>query len=135
MCLVFSEQHKTEKVVIDRKGKDTFLLSQPSCKDNLYSRPDPFNAPFHSLQTFCLKILVEFLPFQVLVEHEGTVTAVAVTNSCEHVVSGSADNKILIWNLSTGTVQNHLTGHSGTITALRLTNDGNVLISGNILLH
>jgi len=43
--------------------------------------------------------------------HEGPVTSVAVTPDGRHVVSGSWDNTVRLWDLATGQEVRQFTGH------------------------
>ena len=87
----------------------------------------------------------------MLAEHEATVTCVAVTDSNQRALSGSADCCVMyactmnetrvhrgearnltcctrimysIWDISTGAATQKLTGHTGTVTQVRTTEDG-----------
>ncbi len=68
--------------------------------------------------------------FQVLVEHEGAVNCASITEANRHVLSGSDDHRLLVWNLNTGLVEQRLTGHTGPVTSVQTTNDGGIAISG-----
>lgn len=68
------------------------------------------------------------LCWQVLVEHECPVLAVAI--QVTDVVSGSEKGEIIVWDLSIGDPRHRLRGHTESITTIRLTNDGLFAVSG-----
>jgi len=67
---------------------------------------------------------------QVLVGHDDIISCVAITDNNQSVVSGSRDNGLLVWNLSTGTVEQELLGHSDQVTTVKVSKDGSIAISG-----
>lgn len=48
------------------------------------------------------------------------------------MASGSADHKILIWDLSHGQLVSSLTKHTGTLYTLAFSRDGNILSAGGL---
>ncbi len=71
---------------------------------------------------------------QVLVEHEDTITCVAVTEDNRFVISGSADKNLLVWSLSTGLAENKFVGHTDKVTTVKATKDSSVAVSGKVFL-
>ena len=69
---------------------------------------------------------------QVLVEHEGIIRCATITEDNRHVISGSADKKLLVWNLSTGAVEHQFVGHTDEVTTVKATSDASVAISGTL---
>ena len=63
-------------------------------------------------------------------EHEDTVSCVAITEDNKYIVSGSHDKNLLIWCLETGVVEHRLQGHSHHVTVVKVTLDGTVAVSG-----
>lgn len=63
--------------------------------------------------------------------HEGSVAGIAVSLDGQKIASGSADKKIIIWNLQNGEVEKELKGHDGQVTTLAFTPDGKKLVSGS----
>ena len=58
-------------------------------------------------------------------------TAVAVTPDGRHVVSGSADHTLRVWDLATGETKTTLQGHTSWVTAVAVTPDGRHVVSGS----
>ena len=66
----------------------------------------------------------------MLVEHDGIIRCATITEGNRYVISGSADEKLLVWNLSTGAVEHQLIGHTDEVMTVKSTSDGTVAISG-----
>ena len=66
----------------------------------------------------------------MLVEHDGIIRCATITEGNRYVISGSADKKLLVWNLSTGAVEHQFVGHTDEVMAVKSTRDGTVAISG-----
>lgn len=66
---------------------------------------------------------------QVLVGHSDAVltVAVSVTNK-SHVLSGSKDCNLILWDLHTGDEIHTLAGHLGSVTCVRVSADGEIFI-------
>jgi WD40 repeat protein len=56
---------------------------------------------------------------------------VAVTFDDRHVVSGSTDNTLRVWDLATGETKTTLRGHTGSVYAVAVTPDGRHVVSGS----
>lgn len=67
---------------------------------------------------------------QTLVGHLDSVWSVAL-NSDGHLVSGSADKTIKIWNLDTGQLLRTLSGHTDVVRSVTLSSDGQTVASGS----
>ena len=63
--------------------------------------------------------------------HSNSVNAVAVTADGKWAISGSSDNILKVWDLTTGEEQFTLTGHSDSVYAVAVTADGKRAISGS----
>ena len=63
--------------------------------------------------------------------HTSLVTAVAVTPDGRHVVSGSDDNTLRVWDLATGETKTTLQGHTNSVNAVAVTPDGRHVVSGS----
>ncbi len=66
-----------------------------------------------------------------LTGHLGAVNSVAISPDGQTLVSGSTDEKIKLWSLSTGEEIYTLTGHSDAVTSLVFSPDGQTLVSGS----
>ena len=66
---------------------------------------------------------------QVRCAHPGT-SALAFAPQGALLASGGADQTVRLWELSTGRLQDTLTGHRGNVFALSFSPDGNSLASG-----
>jgi TIR domain/WD domain, G-beta repeat len=75
--------------------------------------------------------LKEFVLFHTLTGHRGDVWSVALSTDRQTLVSGSYDQTIKVWNLSTGQELRTLTGHSAAVTSVALSADGQTLVSGS----
>ena len=74
------------------------------------------------------ELLLRF--FQVLIEHDGPITTIAVPTSSNIVLSGSKDKHAIIWNFKDGTVVHKLPAHQDEIVKVAVTYDSIVAISG-----
>ena len=61
---------------------------------------------------------------RMLVGHTAGVSAMAVTPDGRHVVSGSEDNTLRVWDLATGETKTTLQGHTAGVSAMAVTPDG-----------
>ena len=64
--------------------------------------------------------------------HTWRVETLAFSSDDKHLVSGSKDNSIRLWDVETGTEFAVLSGHVGEVNALAFSADGLTLISGSI---
>jgi WD40 repeat protein len=62
--------------------------------------------------------------------HTAGVSAVAVTPDCRHVVSGSEDNTLRVWDLAKGETKTTLQGHTSSVYAVAVTPNGRHVVSG-----
>ena len=69
-------------------------------------------------------------PLWILKGHAGTVTAVAFSPSGKVLASGSADQRVRLWDLTTGQHLRTFSNHTSKISALAFATD-NVLASGS----
>ncbi len=65
-----------------------------------------------------------------LTGHAASVTAVAATSDGRHVVSGSADCSVRVWDLATGRCVQVLSGHTSYVRAVAVAPDGRHVVSG-----
>jgi hypothetical protein len=63
--------------------------------------------------------------------HTGTVYSIALSADGQTLISGSGDETIKVWNLSTGQQVRTLTGHTDPVLCITLSADGQTLISGS----
>jgi hypothetical protein len=73
-----------------------------------------------------------FTPLVASLEgHNSFVAAVAVSPDGQHVISGSYDKTVKIWDRTTGECVSTLEGHSSNVTAVAVSPDGQHVISGS----
>ena len=68
---------------------------------------------------------------QVLWGHTGWVNSVVFSPDGSHVVSGSIDKTVRIWNVVTGECEAELVGHSDSVNAVIFSPDGSHIVSGS----
>ncbi|KAH8651540.1 beta transducin-like protein HET-E2C*40 [Tricladium varicosporioides] len=68
---------------------------------------------------------------QTLEGHSSIVTTVAFSPDGKHIVSGSGDETIRLWDAATGAPLQTLEGHSSTIRSVAFSPDGKHIVSGS----
>ena len=68
---------------------------------------------------------------QVLWGHSDWVHSAIFSPDGSHVVSGSMDNTVRIWNVATGESKAELRGHSGGVNSVIFSPDGSHIVSGS----
>ena len=63
--------------------------------------------------------------------HSDRVTSIAFSPDGKTFVSGSADNTLKLWDVSTGKEIRTFRGHSGDVTSVAFSPDGKIIISGS----
>jgi len=63
--------------------------------------------------------------------HTDSVTSVAYSPDGRHIISGSDDHTIRIWNAKTGTAVGALKGHTRPVSSVAYSTDGRHIISGS----
>ncbi|MDM3851887.1 MAG: ribosome assembly protein 4 [Aphanizomenon gracile PMC627.10] len=71
------------------------------------------------------------LAVNTLKGHEDSVISVGFSRDGKQLASGSADNTIKIWDVTTGKVLNTLKGHESTVWSVGFSRDGKQLASGS----
>ena len=67
---------------------------------------------------------------EIIITHDKRVNAVAITSDSSHVASGSSDNKVKLWNKSTGQVKK-IIKHSKPVNSIAMTPDGSYVASAS----
>ena len=68
--------------------------------------------------------------YQVLAGHDDIVSCVTIADHNRNIISGSHDKTLIVWNLSTGEIEQTLKGHTDIITSAKMTADGSIVVSG-----
>jgi len=75
--------------------------------------------------------LTSHLNFHLNIGHANSVTSLAITPDGKHIVSGSLDRTIKIWDMKSGECINTLEGHTNSIFSLSITPDEKHIVSGS----
>jgi len=68
---------------------------------------------------------------RILTGHRDWVTSVALSGDGRHIVSGSDDGTVAVWDLQTGARLHELIGHQGVVRSVALSGDGRYIVSGS----
>jgi len=88
-------------------------------------------------EVYVKQVLRNYIPYhffeylQPVGGHSGEVSSVAVTPDGQHLVSGSRDRTINIWDLKTGKLIHILEDHSSSVLSVAVTPDGQHIVSGS----
>jgi WD40 repeat protein/serine/threonine protein kinase len=101
-------------------------------------RPD-FDAARKVLKGFPSRFEDLFLGLDISMEasvrtlqgHTNGVTSVAVSPDGRHIVSGSYDKTLRVWDLGTGRCLNTLQGHTESVDSVAVSPDGRQIVSGS----
>ena len=63
--------------------------------------------------------------------HLDAVLSVAFSCDATHVVSGSEDKSVRVWDATTGKLKCILEGHSEAVTCVAFSHDGQHIVSGS----
>ena len=70
--------------------------------------------------------------FLRLADHDSVVSSVASSPDGRHIVSGSHDKMVRVWDAQTGqSVMDPLTGHDDCVTSVAFSPDGRYIVSGS----
>jgi WD40 repeat protein len=67
----------------------------------------------------------------ILYGHTNSVSSVALSCDGVHIVSGSDDHTVRIWDAVSGTIQHTLEGHRGFVRSVAFSSDGLHIVSGS----
>jgi len=67
----------------------------------------------------------------VLNGHTDSVNSVAFSSDGTHIVSGSDDNSVRVWDVFMGKEKHLLNGHTDSVKSVTFSGDGNLIISGS----
>ncbi|KAF8837313.1 WD40 repeat-like protein [Paxillus ammoniavirescens] len=70
-------------------------------------------------------------PLKVLKGHTKALRGLAFFPDSRRLISGSWDQKLIIWDLTSGEVEKELTGHTDWINSVAVAPDGSVIASGS----
>jgi WD40 repeat protein len=69
-------------------------------------------------------------PAELIMQNGSMVRSVAFSQDGSRVVSGSDDNTVRIWNVTTGGVEAELKGHTHWVISVAFSQDGSRVVSG-----
>ena len=134
---------KREKAELDEAvGKAKGFFEKGDYKQSFYTlfeiwKVNKFsdNEPIRNLYSMLLKKgrvsgFCFALQKRLLVGHTDSVSSVAVSPDGKHIVSGSWDNTLRVWDLGTGRYLNTLQGHTGWVESVAVSLDGKHIVSG-----
>lgn len=112
-------------LIIDRAIVSSCLVS--SCWSN--------NLKAHHIRIYIevcniSTIFYSYLHHQVLAGHDDIVSCVTIADHNRNVISGSHDKTLIVWNMSTGEIEQRLKGHTDIVTSAKMTADGSIVVSG-----
>ncbi|GAB2510450.1 hypothetical protein GCM10027167_10600 [Nocardia heshunensis] len=67
---------------------------------------------------------------RILQGHDGRITSVAVSADGKHIVSGSSDKTVKVWELANGHLQRTIEAHDREVSAIAVSADGQRIVSG-----
>ena len=69
---------------------------------------------------------------EMVISHPGGVYSIAISSDGQHIVSGSSDHTVYVWNIMTGEiVSGPFSGHSSSVTSVAFSPDGQHIVSGS----
>jgi WD40 repeat protein len=68
---------------------------------------------------------------RVLKGHQGAIGSIVFIANSNRMVTGSADNTVMVWDINTGKAVVTLAGHTGNITSVAALPDGKRIVSGS----
>jgi guanine nucleotide-binding protein subunit beta-2-like 1 protein len=71
-------------------------------------------------------------PFKSLKGHSHFVSSVAISRDSKHVVSGSWDKTLRLWDLNTMTTRKLFTGHTKDVLSVAFSQDNRMILSGGM---
>jgi WD40 repeat protein len=70
-------------------------------------------------------------PTELVMRNGSRVQSVAFSHGSRLVMSGSEDNMVRIWNVTTGGVKAELKGHTASVVSVAFSQDGSRVVSGS----
>ena len=74
----------------------------------------------------------DYVHYKTLKGHAEAVVSIAFSPDGKTLASGSFDNTIRLWDMSTGTHKRTLTGHTEGVSSISFSPDGQILASGSL---
>ncbi|KAF5324287.1 hypothetical protein D9619_011432 [Psilocybe cf. subviscida] len=68
---------------------------------------------------------------ELVMQNGSSVNSVAFSQDGSHIVSGSGDNTVRIWNVTTGETEAVLKGHTSHVESVAFSQDGSHIVSGS----
>lgn len=119
------------RCLINAAKQDKITKCSTSAALSTIPLPSPFGTCWIPLASSEMSQLTYTTPNRQFKDHESTVTAVAVFPDRQHMITGSKDKTLRLWDLKTGVVLKKMVGHSNGVRALAVSLDGQLLASGD----
>jgi WD40 repeat protein len=121
---IFSRELARQAQVIFNDGDHNLGLSL-AVEANLISNP-----PLSSQNIFA-KLAYQPAQRRQLAGHTGRVYSVAFSPDGSQIVSGSEDNRLILWDVASGEIIHRFEGHTSDVNSVAFSPDGSQIVSGS----
>ena len=86
---------------------------------------------FHKMKFHILRSISKYAANNELKSRDYQINAIAISEDCSSIFSGSCDGKIRVWDFPTGECIRVLDGHSNYVCCIVISRDDSKLVSGS----